>query len=52
MLEKKFVQIGTSWGLIIPKSVLAVLNINPVLDKVSFEIEPDGLKLKKLKRES
>jgi antitoxin component of MazEF toxin-antitoxin module len=51
MLEKKFVQIGASWSIIIPKSVLAVLNINPVLDKVSVEIEPDGIKLKKLKRE-
>ncbi len=51
-LEKKFAANGNSWSIVIPKSVLAVLNINPVLDKVSLEIEPDGLKIKKLPRKS
>ena len=51
MLTKKIVAVGSSWGVIIPKSLLAVMGINPVLDKITFEMEPDGLKLKKAKRE-
>ncbi len=52
MIEKKIVQVGTnSWGITLPKAILNALNINPVLDKLSLELEPDGIKLKKIKRE-
>ncbi len=42
---------GNSWGIIIPKAIIEGFGINPVLDDISIEIEPDGIKLKKLKRE-
>ncbi len=49
MIVKKLRNIGNSWGIIIPKSILEGFGINPVLDKVSLEIEADGIKIKKLK---
>jgi len=49
MLEKKLTAIGSSWGVIIPKAIIEALGINPVLDKIGIELEPDGLKIKKLK---
>lgn len=51
MLKKRLSNIGNSWGIIIPKSILEMLNINPVRDEVSLEIEADGLKIKKAKKE-
>lgn len=50
-MKKKIIQIGNSWGIIIPQSVFALLKINPVIDKVEFEIEKDVLKIKKAKDE-
>ena len=47
MIIKKIISIGSSWGVIIPKSILDGFNINPIIDKVSIEIEPDGIKIKK-----
>lgn len=49
MILKKLRSLGGSWCVIIPKSILDGFNINPVLDKVSLEIEPDGIKIKKYK---
>ena len=46
---RKFTRIGNSWGVIIPKSLLEVLKINPVLDKIDFEIEGETLKITKAK---
>ena len=40
-----------SWGVIIPKSLLEVLKINPVLDKIDFEIEGETLKITKVKQD-
>lgn len=51
MIIKKLRNIGTSWGIIIPKAILDGLNINPVRDEISIEIEPDGIKLKKHKKD-
>ncbi|MBD5403246.1 hypothetical protein HDR58_10700 [bacterium] len=51
MIIKKIRNIGTSWGVIIPKAILDGLNINPVRDEVSIEIEADGIKIKKVKKE-
>ena len=50
MIIKKLSNIGNSWGLIIPKVLLEALNINPVRDEVSIEIESDGIKIKKVKK--
>lgn len=44
---RKIVQVGNSWGVIIPLFVLKLLKVNPVLDKLEFEIENDVLKIRK-----
>lgn len=49
MIIKKLCKDGNSWSIIIPKSIFDGFGINPVLDKVSLEIEPDGIKIKKIK---
>ena len=51
MLHKKLRQTGNSWGVVIPKAFLESVNINPVLDEVSIEIEGDTIKLKKYKKD-
>lgn len=51
MILKKLCKNGNSWSVIIPKSILDGFGINPVLDKVSIEIEPDGIKIKKHKEQ-
>jgi len=52
MIKKKIIQVGgNSWGIILPKPIMDALSINPVLDYLGLEIEPDGIKLKKLERE-
>ena len=50
-MAKKLTQIGSSWGVIIPKPLLEVLKINPVLDKIDFEIEGATLKITKVKQD-
>lgn len=47
---RKIIQVGNSWGVIIPQSVLELLKVNPVLDKLEFEIENDVLKVRKCKK--
>ena len=44
---KKIIQIGNSWGVIIPTAILQLLNINPVKDKLEFSIQGDTLIVKK-----
>ena len=51
MLHKKFREAGASWSIIIPKAILQAMNINPVLDEMSIEIEGDAIKLKKYREE-
>ena len=48
-MKRKIVQIGNSWGVILPHSVLELLKVNPVLDKLEFEIENNVLKITKAK---
>lgn len=38
-MHKKLRQLGTSWGIILPKPILELLNINPVLDEVELVVE-------------
>lgn len=47
---RKIIQIGNSWGVIIPTAILALLKINPVTDKVEFLLENDKLIIKKVKK--
>ena len=46
---KKIIQIGNSWGVIIPQAVLALLKINPVTDRLEFRVENDKLIITKVK---
>ena len=46
---KKIIQIGNSWGVILPSPILALLKVNPVKDKLEFILEGDRLIIKKAK---
>ena len=48
-MRRKIIQVGNSWGVILPHSILELLKVNPVIDTVEFEIENDVLKIKKYK---
>ena len=48
MIEKKLVQIGNSWGVVVPKAILDGLRINPVLDKVEIYIENNEIRIRKI----
>ncbi len=50
-MHKRLRQQGTSWGIIIPKAILELLKINPVLDEVELIVENDELKIRKYKGE-
>ncbi len=47
MIEKKLVQIGGSWGVVIPKIILDGLDINPTLDKVELLIKDNEVRIRK-----
>lgn len=46
-MYKKVIKIGNSWGVIIPQSILGLIKVNPVVDKLEFEVENNILKIKK-----
>ncbi len=46
---RKIIQIGNSWGVIIPLPILNLLKINPVKDKLEFSVEKDAIIIKKVK---
>ena len=46
---RKIIQIGNSWGVIIPLPILNLLKINPVKDKLEFSVEKDASIIKKVK---
>ncbi len=48
-MYKKLRQTGSSWNLLIPKSILDVTNINPVLDEVEIIVERDEIRIRKYK---
>ncbi len=47
---KKLTQIGSSWGIIIPKATLEFLNINPANDKVEFIVNENEIIIRKNKK--
>lgn len=47
---KKIIQIGNSWGIILPKAVMELLKLNPVKDKLEFTIEGEKLVITKSKQ--
>ena len=46
-LDKKFVKMGRSWGIIIPPWILASLNIQPDKDNVQLSVENDKIIIEK-----
>ena len=48
MIKKKMVQVGNSWGVVIPKAILDGLRINPILDKVEIYIENNEIRIRKI----
>lgn len=47
---RKIIQIGNSWGVIIPLAILELIKVNPVKDKVEFTVERDCIIIKKVKK--
>ena len=52
MMHKKLRQMGSSWGFIIPKPLLEIIGINPVLDEIEIKIVNDEIHLKKYKEKN
>ncbi len=47
MIKKKMVQIGNSWGIIIPKALIDGLRINPLIDKLHVYVEDNEIRIRK-----
>lgn len=50
-MKKKFNQIGGSWGIIFPKAILELINVNPVLDEVDLKVVDDKIIITKFKED-
>ena len=50
IMLKKLIQRGTSCGVVIPKSTLEFLNINPVIDKVEILWNENEIIIRKNKK--
>ena len=50
MIKKKITQIGTSWGVIIPKAIIEGLGINPIIDEVEIYLENNEIRIRKIKK--
>lgn len=48
MIEKKMVQIGNSWGIIIPKAIVDGLSINPACDKIEVYLKDNEIRIRKI----
>lgn len=46
-LDKKFVKLGRSWGVIVPPWILSSLGINPNSDEISMSVENDKIVIEK-----
>ena len=51
MIEKRMIQVGGSWGVVIPKAIIDGLTINPVMDKVEIYLENNEVRIRKSKKE-
>lgn len=51
MIRRNFRTIGNSFGIIIPKSYLQEMGINPVKDDVFIEVKDSVLMVKKAPKE-
>lgn len=50
-MHKKLIQLGSSWGFIIPKPLLETMKVNPTLDEIEIIVERDEIRIKKYKKE-
>ena len=50
-MHKKLRQMGNSWGIIIPKALIEIMKMNPVLDEIEIIVEMDEIRLRKYKGE-
>ncbi len=46
-LDKKFVKLGRSWGVIVPPWILSSLKINPQKDSVTMSVQDDKIIIEK-----
>lgn len=51
MIRKKLTQIGNSWGVVIPKAILDIVDISPVLDEIELYIENNEVRIRKVKKD-
>ena len=50
-IRKNLRQIGNSYGVILPKLILEMANINPILDEVELYIEDNEIRIRKVKKD-
>ncbi len=50
-MHKKLREMGNSWGFVIPKALLELMNVNPVLDEIEIKVVDKTLVLSKYKEE-
>lgn len=50
-MHKKLVPNGSSFSLIIPKPLIELLKINPVIDEVEITVIEDEIRIKKYKQQ-
>ena len=50
-IKKNLRQIGNSYGVILPKLILEMANINPILDEVELYIENNEIRIRKIKKD-
>ena len=46
-IDKKFVKLGRSWGVIIPPWIISSLGINPNDDEIVMRVENDRIIIEK-----
>lgn len=49
MIKKKMVQVGNSWGMVIPKAIIDGLHINPTTDILEVYIANNEIRIRKPK---
>ena len=49
MIKKKMVQVGNSWGMVIPKAIIDGLQINPATDILEVYIADNEIRIRKPK---
>lgn len=50
-MHKKLSQIGSSWGIILPKALIELIKVNPVKDEIEIVVVGDEIRIKKYREE-